>query len=84
VAHDFCADLDQLLLESRQRPVFDRLRRRQGSQEVAEIIGERMKLKANRVGGEGTAGQPRPFDRAFSFLDPYVDGPLLASCWAVP
>jgi hypothetical protein len=29
-----------------------------------------MKLEADGVGGEGTAGQLRPFDRAFSFLDP--------------
>ena len=34
--HDFCADLDQLFLQARQRPVFDRLRRRQRAQEIAE------------------------------------------------
>ena len=45
VADDLCADLDQLLLKARQRPVLIRLRRRQRAQEVAEIVGERMELK---------------------------------------
>src|SRR5262249_55038955 len=31
VAHDLSADLDQLFLQGRQRPVLDRLRRRQGA-----------------------------------------------------
>ena len=39
------ADLDQLLLRARQRPVLDRLGRRQRAQEIAEIVGERMKLE---------------------------------------
>jgi hypothetical protein len=30
---------------ARQRPILDRLWRRQGSQEIAEIVGERMKLE---------------------------------------
>ena len=47
------ADLDQLLLQARERPVFDRLWRRQSSQEVAEIVGERVKLEADGVSGEG-------------------------------
>lgn len=53
VAHDPCADLDQLFLECRQRPILDRLRLRQRAQEVAEVVGEGMKLKAHGVGGEG-------------------------------
>jgi hypothetical protein len=28
-----------------------------------------VKLKANRIGGEGPAEQPRPFDRVLAFLD---------------
>lgn len=55
MAHDLRADLDQLLPQRRHRPVADRLRRRQRAQEVAEIVGQRVKLKANRVGGEGAA-----------------------------
>src|ERR1700731_1781672 len=37
---DLRTDLDQLLLQAGQRPVFDRLGRRQCAQEVAEIVGE--------------------------------------------
>ena len=49
VAHDLRADLDQLFLQARQRPVLDRFRRRQRAQEVAEIVGERMKLQGNAI-----------------------------------
>ena len=52
VVHDLRADLNQLLLQARQRPIFDRLWRRQCTQEIAEIVGERMKLKSNSVGSE--------------------------------
>ena len=74
VADDLRADLDQLLLQARQRPIFDRLRRRQRAQEVAEIVGERVKLKANGVGGERTAGKPRPSNRALALFDPLFAG----------
>ena len=43
VAHHLRADLDQLFLQTRQRPVLDRLGRRQRAQEIAEVVGERMK-----------------------------------------
>jgi hypothetical protein len=36
VADDLRADLDQLFLQARQRPVLDRLGRRQRAQEIAE------------------------------------------------
>jgi hypothetical protein len=55
VAHHLRADLDQLLLQARQRPALDRLGRRQRAQEIAEIVGERMKLKPDRIGGERPA-----------------------------
>src|SRR6516165_11478354 len=45
VAHHLGADLDQLLLEGGQRPITHRLRRRQRAQEIAEVVGERMKLE---------------------------------------
>lgn len=47
-------------------------RRRQRAQEVAEIVGERVKLEANRIGGEGPTGKPRPFDRALALFDPLL------------
>ena len=50
VAHDLRANLDQPFLESRQRPIFDRLRRRQRAQEIPEIVSQRMKLDLFLVG----------------------------------
>src|SRR5258705_12355515 len=77
VADDLRADLDQLFLQTRQRPVHDRLRRRQRAQEIAEVVGERMKLEPYRVGGERSARQSRPLDRAFALLDPLFARPAL-------
>ena len=56
VAHDLRADFDQLLPQARQRPVLDRLWRRKRAQEIAEIVGQRMKLEPNGVGGECRTG----------------------------
>ena len=64
------ADLDQLLFQAGQRPVRDRLGRRQRAQEIAEIVGERMKLEPNNIGSERFARQPRLLDRVLAFLDP--------------
>jgi hypothetical protein len=36
------------------------------------FVGERVKLKADGVGGERAARQPRPFDRALSLFDPLL------------
>jgi hypothetical protein len=55
MAYDLRTDLDQLFLQARQRPVFDRLRRRQRAQEIPKIVGERMKLETDGVGGERAA-----------------------------
>jgi hypothetical protein len=52
MTYDLRADLDEFLLESRHRPVFDQLRRRQRAQEIAEIVSERMKLETDGVGGK--------------------------------
>ena len=54
VAHHLRADLDQLVLQTRQRPVLDRLRRRQRAQEIAGVVGERMKLEPHRIGGRSS------------------------------
>jgi hypothetical protein len=66
------ADLDQFLAQTGQRPLLDPLGHRQGSHEVAKVVGESMELKAGGVCGEGAARQPRPFDRALTFLDPLL------------
>src|SRR5262249_16170150 len=57
------------------RPVLDRVRRRQHAQEIAEVVGERMKLEPHCVGGERSARQSRPLDRAFALLDPLLARP---------
>ena len=38
MADNLRADLDQLLCQTRQRPILDRHRRRQRAQEITEII----------------------------------------------
>jgi hypothetical protein len=55
VAGDLHADLDQLLPQAGQRPVLDRFGCCEGAQEVAEIVGESMKLKSDSVGRERSA-----------------------------
>jgi hypothetical protein len=47
-ADDLRADLDQLFLQARQRPAFDRFGRRQRAQEVAET-DERVKLETDSL-----------------------------------
>ena len=46
---DLRTDLDQLFLEAGQRPVLDRLGRRQRAQEVAEVIGQGVKLETHGI-----------------------------------
>jgi len=60
VADDLGADLDQLLAQAGQRPQFRRLGHRQRPHESTEVIGKRMELKADGVGGKGTARQLGP------------------------
>jgi hypothetical protein len=45
--------------------------------EIAEIVGERVKLKPHGIGSERLARQPRPLDRALAFLDPLLAGAAL-------
>src|SRR5262245_52013876 len=79
VAHHLRPDLDQLLRQACQRPVLDRLGRRQRAQEIAEVVGERMKLEPNGIGGERPARHPRPLDRPLAFLDPLLARPALVA-----
>src|SRR5262249_10132574 len=50
---------------------------------IAEIVSQRVKLEANRVGGEGTAGKPRPLDRALAFSDPLLTRPTFVGLRAM-
>jgi len=77
MSNDLRADLDQLLLERRQRPILHWLGRRQRAKEVAEIVGEGVKLKAHGVRGKGTAREARPVDCALPLLDPLLAGSKL-------
>ena len=67
VAHHLPADLDQLPLQARQRPVLDWLRCCKRAEKVAKIVGERTKLDLHGVGRERSARQPCPLDRALAF-----------------
>src|SRR5271165_3863045 len=74
VAHDLGTDLDQLLAQAGQRPRLRRLRHRQRPHEIAEIVGQRVELEADGVGGEGSARQAGPLDRALALFDPLLCG----------
>src|SRR5215211_8985889 len=50
VRDDLRADLDHLLAKRGQRPAFDLIWQSQRAQEVGQVAGQRMKLKADRVG----------------------------------
>ncbi len=67
MSHDLRANLDELLPKRRQRPVLDLLRQSQRAQEVADIVGERVELQANRIVAEAVAGMPCPVDRGSKF-----------------
>ena len=45
LADELRADFDQPILECRERPILDQLRRRQRAKEVAEVVVERLKPK---------------------------------------
>ena len=77
VADDLGANLDQLFLQAGQRPVPDRLGCGQSPQEVAEIVGEGMKLKADGIGGERPARQAGPLDRTLALFYPLLAGAAL-------
>ena len=66
VADDLRPDLDQLLAQAGHLPNLRRLRHRQRPHEVAEVVGRHMELAPDGIGGDGPAGQPYPFDRAFA------------------
>jgi hypothetical protein len=55
VADDLDADLDQLLAQASQRPRFRRLGHRERPHEIANVVGQRVELNTDGVGGEGTA-----------------------------
>ena len=71
------ADLDELLPQAGERPAFHCLGQSQRPQEVAEIVGERVKLEPDGIGGEGAAGQPRPLQGVLALFDVLLGGAAL-------
>lgn len=69
VPDDPGANLDQLLAQRGQRPMFDLLGQDQGAQEVGEVVSQGVELEADRVVTEGVAGQPRPPQRQLALFD---------------
>jgi len=55
VADDLGADLDQFLAQASQRPRLCRRGYRQSAHEVAEVVGQRVELRANGIGCGGAA-----------------------------
>jgi hypothetical protein len=52
MAHDLGSNFDEFFPQAGQRPLLDPLRQSQRPQEIAEIVGQRMKLKPHGVGGK--------------------------------
>ncbi len=55
VAHDLGTNLHEFLPQAGQRSLRDRLGQRQRPNEVGEIVGQRVRLKTHRIGGERAA-----------------------------
>jgi hypothetical protein len=56
VADGLAANLDQFVSQTGQRPVPHGIRQGQGSQEVAEVVGECVKLETDSIVSELTTG----------------------------
>ena len=69
MADDLAANLDQFVSQTGQRPVPHGIRQGQGSQEVAEVVGECVKLETDSIVSELATGQSCPPDGVFAFLD---------------
>lgn len=63
-------NLDKLLPQLRQRPVFDFLRQGQGTHEIGQIARQSIKLEPDLVVAEPAARQPGPPVGVLAFLDP--------------
>lgn len=77
MADDPCADFDEPRLQTGERPIRHLLGKVCALQEDAEIVGQRVKLKADLVLRHALAGQPRPVDRLLTFFDVLLGGATL-------
>ena len=67
--HDLGPDLDELLPQCRQRPMFHAPRKGQSTKKIAQVVSQGEHLKPDLVVMEITAGEPRPFDRLLSLAN---------------
>jgi len=77
MAHDARPDLDQLELQTGQRPVSYRLGERDAAQEGGQIVGQGVQLQPDLVVAEPPARQPRPVEGVLPFLDVLLGGAAL-------
>ena len=77
IAHDTRPDFDQAALNAAQRPIGNLFREVYTVQENAEVVGQSVKLKPNRIVTEPLAGQAGPGNCVFAFLDMPLCGAAL-------
>ena len=77
MADDLGFDLDQLLAQTREPPLFNRFGYCERAKEVPEIVGECVKLQANDVGVERATRKARPLDCPFTLFYPLLARPAL-------
>src|SRR5262245_39543836 len=71
------AGLEEPLLQTCQRPVPDRSRQSQPTQEIAEVVGDDREEQPDLVGPEAVTGEARPVSRSLALLDPLLGRPAL-------
>ena len=69
MTHDAGSDLDHFELQAGQRPAGHRFRQFDATQEVGQIVGQRVQLQPHLVVAEPLAGQPRPVEGILALLD---------------
>lgn len=77
MADDASSDLDQLELQSGQRPFRHGLRQFDTAQDGGQVIGQRVQLQPHLVVAELPAGQPCLAKGIFAFLDVLLGGAAL-------
>src|SRR5215210_6314963 len=69
---DLRADFDHLLAKRGQRPALDLVRQDERTKEVGQVVGQRMKLKPDRVGFHRAARQAGPLRGVLALSDPLL------------
>ena len=69
VAHHLRSNLYEFQLDASERPVRHLSRKREPPHEVAQVVCQHEQGEANPIGYESRAGEPRPGQGQFPFLD---------------